>query len=339
MAANRPCSVLGTLTLIAMLVPCGTVRAAEYLQKQGAGLLRLQDDFPNAPDHVFKVDDGLVEVRLSETLRLTLSVEGQAPLKIEAGDQEAQVMALQKSGLWRSCQPAGAAKFTDGGKRWEMAIRLDPLPPKEAIIELRPLPVDYTEGADAKVQRVAWQPIKLRIVTDVASLDPKTELRPITPPEEVPASRSWVHWLPWIGLAAAVAGLVAGGWGLRRRLMTPARPLASHEWAAQELDRLEALHLPEAGEFERFHTLLSDVVRAYLERRFNLPASQQTTIEFLETMRRSPQLTAEQQGLLRDFLERCDMAKFARAAPPVEECRAVAARARSFVQETAPRPQ
>jgi hypothetical protein len=133
-----------------------------------------------------------------------------------------------------------------------------------------------------------------------------------------------------------VAGLVAGGWELRRRLAGPPRPLTPHEWAARELARIEALGLPAAGEVERFHTLVSDLVRFYLERRFQLPASHQTTAEFLETMRRAPQLTAAQQGLLRDFLGRCDMAKFARAAPSAEECAAVAGMARSFVEETTP---
>jgi hypothetical protein len=203
---------------------------------------------------------------------------------------------------------------------------------------LRPAPLEYAEGPGAEKRRVEWRPIPLVITSELASLDPKKELRPITPPEDVPPPPSWARWLPWVGIVAAVAGLVAGGWGLRRRLAAPAAPLAPHEWAARELDRIEALRLPEAGELERYHTLLSDVVRSYLEQRFNLPASQQTTVEFLETMRRSPQLTPAQQGLLRDFLERCDMAKFARAAPPPEECRAVAAMARSFVQETTPRP-
>jgi DnaJ-domain-containing protein 1 len=98
------------------------------------------------------------------------------------------------------------------------------------------------------------------------------------------------------------------------------------------------MHLPEAGEVERYHTLTSDVVRAYLERRFSLPASHQTTAEFLDTMRRSPQLKPAQQRLLREFLERCDMAKFARAAPPPEECRQVAEMARCIVRETTPDP-
>jgi hypothetical protein len=331
--------------LAALLLCAATATAAEYVQKQGAGALRLEPENPKVrqSDSLFKVEDGLVESRLANRLLLTLSAEGAAPLKMDGGDDGALdqlVKALKDSGLWYNCEPAGPPTHTaagDGRERWEAVIRLDPLPPKESTIELRPPPLQYAEGPDGKRGKVEWQPVKLRITTDVASLNVKDELRPITPPEYPPSPPpSWARWLPWAGLAIAVGGLVAGLWGLRRRFAHPAAPLAPHEWAARELDRIEALRLPEAGEAERYHTLLSDVVRAYLERRFDLPASQQTTTEFLETMRRSPQLTPAQQGLLRDFLERCDMAKFARAAPPLDECRAVAAMARSFVQETSP---
>jgi hypothetical protein len=85
---------------------------------------------------------------------------------------------------------------------------------------------------------------------------------------------------------------------------------------------------------ERYHTLLSDIVRRYLELRFQLHAPQQSTDEFLEAMRRSPRLTAEQEGLLRDFLRQCDLAKFARAGFSAEECQAAARVARTFVEQT-----
>jgi hypothetical protein len=339
-----PAPVLAALALFAILLLGAPLRAGEYVQKQGAGVLRLEPDNPKVrqEDTLFKVEDGLVESRLAVKLLLTLSVEGDAPIKVEGGALAEQVQALEKSGLWFSCEPAGPETHTptgNGRERWEAAVRLSPNPPKENTIELRPQPVEFTQGPDGKRDEVKWQPVKLRITTDVAKLDPK-ELRDITPPENPPpAPPSWTRWLLiGAGIAAAVAGLVAGGWGLRRRFATPARPPAPHEWAARELDRIDALGLPEAGEIERYHTLTSDVVRAYLERRFSLPASQQTTTEFLETMRRSPQLTPAQQSLLRDFLERCDMAKFARAAPTPQESRAVGGMARSFVQETTPRP-
>ena len=110
-----------------------------------------------------------------------------------------------------------------------------------------------------------------------------------------------------------------------------APPLAPHEWAARELDRIEALHLPEAGEVERFHTLLSDVVRAYLERRFSLPASQQTTAEFLEKLGQEPALSAEQRKQVGAFLERCDLVKFAGVRPTPEEGRQMIGQARELV--------
>jgi hypothetical protein len=335
----------GFLFALAALIWCAPLRAGEYVQTQGAGTLRLEPDNPKIrqTDTLFKAENDLVEARLSVKLLLTLSIEGAAPLKIDGGTLAEQVQSLEKSGLWISCEPAGPETHTaigNGRERWEAAVRLSPKPPRENTIELLPQPVEYAEGPAAKRGKVQWQAVKLRITTDVASLDVKKEMRDITPPENPPPPPpSWTRWLPWAGIAVAVVGLVAGGWGLRRRFATPAPPPAPHEWAARELDRIDALRLPEAGEVERYHTLISDVVRAYLERRFSLPASQQTTAEFLETMRRSPQLTPAQQGLLRDFLERCDMAKFARAAPSPEECQAVGGMARSFVQETTPRPE
>jgi hypothetical protein len=84
---------------------------------------------------------------------------------------------------------------------------------------------------------------------------------------------------------------------------------------------------------ERYHTLLSGVVRRYLEARFRLPARRQTTAEFLEAMRRAPQLNAGQQELLRDFLERCDLGKFAPVTPSAEECRATAGMARRLIEQ------
>ncbi|HZT79452.1 MAG TPA: hypothetical protein VFA26_04500, partial [Gemmataceae bacterium] len=195
-------------------------------------------------------------------------------------------------------------------------------------------PLRYRTGPDGEWATVNWQPVPARVTTEVVAVDPK-EIRPITPPEEVPPARSWPGWLIWAGVALAGLGLLAGGWELRRRLAGGAASPPPEKWAARELDRVAALPLNNEDEVARFHTELSDVVRRYLELRFQLRAPRQTTAEFLESMRDAPQLTGEQQALLRDLLERCDLAKFARAAAPPEECQAAAAMARTFVQQTA----
>ena len=139
------------LALAAALLAPGPLRAAEYVQKQPAGTLRLEPENPavRQSDSLFKVEDGLVESRLANRLLLTLSVEGAAPLKMDGGDDGALnqlVKALKDSGLWYSCEPAGPPTHTaagDGRERWVAAVRLSPVPLKESTIELRPPPTEY----------------------------------------------------------------------------------------------------------------------------------------------------------------------------------------------------
>jgi hypothetical protein len=162
-----------------------------------------------------------------------------------------------------------------------------------------------------------------------------SQLRDITGIEKVPAAPADDRWMIWLGvsLAVAVVGLVVFWW-LRRRRALPAPAAPPGPWALVELDRVEALALPVSGRVERYHTLISDVIRRYLELRYALRAPQQSTEEFLEAMRSSPHLPAEQKELLRDFLGRCDLAKFARAGFSAEECAVAARMARQFVEQT-----
>jgi hypothetical protein len=76
-------------------------------------------------------------------------------------------------------------------------------------------------------------------------------------------------------------------------------------------------------------------VRTYLDRRFALRSQEQTTPEFFARLPAAPPWPPAAQQSLQDFLQLCDLAKFAgvRIAPP--ECRRAAALARSFIQTTA----
>jgi hypothetical protein len=79
--------------------------------------------------------------------------------------------------------------------------------------------------------------------------------------------------------------------------------------------------------------------RRYSTRRAGLSsakalASRRATGVFQEAMRRSPQLGAEQEGLLQDFLGRSDLGKFAPVTPAPEDCQATAGLARSLIEQT-----
>jgi hypothetical protein len=161
------------------------------------------------------------------------------------------------------------------------------------------------------------------------------ELRDITGIEELPTASA----RPWLlyGLALAflvLTSLFLVGWRFYRgRSENPELPPAS--WALAELQRIESLALPVSGQGERYHTLVSQVIRAYLEKRFQLRASHQTTDEFLQSIATSQSLSAEHRHSLQDFLERCDLAKFAQVRFSPEECQALGQTARQFVEHTA----
>ncbi len=158
------------------------------------------------------------------------------------------------------------------------------------------------------------------------------EIRGIKGPVQIPNSYAWIGWT-LLAIAAA-----AGLWLLWKKYqkgktaikLTPVIP--PHRRAKDRLrNASELLSDPYA-----YCSLVSDVVRAYLEERFDLQAPDRTTEEFLEEMRSTAVLHPNHKGLLEDFLSRCDLVKFARFEPTQDELKALLDAALRFIDETAP---
>src|SRR5574344_1019719 len=64
-------------------------------------------------------------------------------------------------------------------------------------------------------------------------------------------------------------------------------------------------------------SMISGIIRHYIEGRFQLHAPRQTTEEFFEHVRDSSELQGMDQALLRGFLERADRVKFTDYLPSV----------------------
>ena len=118
----------------------------------------------------------------------------------------------------------------------------------------------------------------------------------------------------WLLFTVIGIGIIAVGlliwFVLRRKNRLPPLPImvSAHERARQKLQAaLDLLDKPKP-----FCILVSDAVRLYLEERFELQAPDRTTEEFLDELRWRPVLSSAQKDLLRDFLSRCDLVKFAK---------------------------
>ena len=173
------------------------------------------------------------------------------------------------------------------------------------------------------------------LTNQTSSLHVANDIRDIKPPVEIPSGWEWFWWT--LGTLAVVALLFAAWryWQKRRSQIPVEPPVPAHVRAKQKLQ--EALALITRS--EPFCVLVSDTIRVYLEERFNFRAPERTTEEFLHELQDTDLLSAEQKEKLGEFLERCDLVKFAKYEPGEPELRNLHSSAVRLVEETEPKPE
>jgi len=142
-------------------------------------------------------------------------------------------------------------------------------------------------------------------------------------------------------VAGVLLLLAAGLWYWKRKYSSrPPRPapvVLPPPWtiAREKLKSLMAEDLPAKGLIKEYYSRLSDIVRQYMEDRFNLRAPEMTTEEFLFSLRSSSQLNTVQKEALKDFLTCCDMVKFAKYSSHAQEMAQSFVLAEKLIDETA----
>ena len=151
--------------------------------------------------------------------------------------------------------------------------------------------------------------------------------------------RAWPWWaLAGVGVAVALGLTLWWRWRARRALPKPQRetPVPPHIVALRALERLGAAPRRTAEEVECLYIEVSGVLRQYFEDRFGLRAPERTTEEFLPEVESQAVLDATRQALLREFLQSCDMVKFAGSRPSDTHHQRVFAIAKQIVEATRP---
>ncbi len=146
----------------------------------------------------------------------------------------------------------------------------------------------------------------------------------------------WLIVMSLILTALLVTALVYVIRAFRKKIRrTIERARSAHEIAYEQLESLSRKDLISAGRIKEYFSELSDIVRHYLENRFDLKAPDMTTEEFLLFARDVPSLARAHRQALRDFLTCCDLVKFARYSPSPAEIDAALQTAKKFIDETA----
>jgi hypothetical protein len=155
------------------------------------------------------------------------------------------------------------------------------------------------------------------------------DIRDIRGPKHIPSPWLWPAWLAG-SLALGALGYAAWRWNRRPALAAAKLP---YEIALDRLEEARALMQPENA--REFSITVSEVVRHYIEDRFQVCAARRTTEEFLyDLLESGDALLAGHRALLADFLHHCDLAKFARWILSIEEMENMLQSARTFVIET-----
>src|SRR5207237_2415919 len=129
----------------------------------------------------------------------------------------------------------------------------------------------------------------------------------IAPPVDYSFVPTWAIFLAsFVGLC--LVSLIV--WFSTRKRTPAAPPKLPREVALEELELM-------AGEIETtnpylFSIRVSDVLRSYVTNQYTLPVTRQTSVEFLTALAKSSPFSANERSLLEDFLNRCDLIKFAR---------------------------
>ena len=168
-----------------------------------------------------------------------------------------------------------------------------------------------TAGGDSGLVASEPIPVVVRSVMPAGTSD----IRDVKPPVDVKARiPTWF----WFAAAALAALAVAAVWFWRRRRKRPAvdPPPPPIHWP-DEVGKILRMRLLESGEHKRYYSLLSEVMRRFLEARVRVDAMERTTHELVRDLERAPVGNAEISAL-EDLLSEADLVKFAKLRPQDE---------------------
>lgn len=155
----------------------------------------------------------------------------------------------------------------------------------------------------------------------------------------------WWGILRWVLLALAIVGIGVGGYYLITYLRNrygnapttdvPTEPLRpAEEVALEKLDAIREQKIWQNGQVKEYHTQLTDVVREYIARRFEVSSTEQTSDETLRAMRGLLSEKKELYDDLRKMLTLADLVKFAKWTTTPNENELSLRSAYTFVKET-----
>ncbi len=181
-----------------------------------------------------------------------------------------------------------------------------------------------------------WMVSKAHFILVVTSAPtPPPDIRSIVPPQPF-YIQAGGFWLVVAGVCLALALVALWWWWLRRPKRAQVPAFTPRQVAARRLQELEAQI--DTLDARAFGGAVADVLRVYIGAQYGLHPERQTSEEFLSSITGSRTFSVVEHALLREFLEGCDLLKFARADATRDGKRRLLGQALDFLEGSAPLP-
>jgi hypothetical protein len=149
----------------------------------------------------------------------------------------------------------------------------------------------------------------------------------IAPPVDYSLTPTWVVFVGTF-LTLTVIGAIV--WLIARSRKQPVPIKSPRARALELLDRIED-EIETLSPYQ-FSIRVSDILRSYVTEQYKLPVTRQTSIEFLNIIKTASPFSEEEKELLKDFLDRCDLIKFARYEATTADSRLLLEEATRFLK-------
>jgi len=127
-------------------------------------------------------------------------------------------------------------------------------------------------------------------------------------------------WLVLFALLLGIAGFIGWRFFQKQAALAELRkkvPLNPHEEAYQALHQLKHSDLLKKNQYRGYFSQMSEILRRYFERRYEIHALESTTFELVRDLK--GKMSTEDRKLVESVLEVCDFVKFAKYTPEVQE--------------------
>ena len=124
------------------------------------------------------------------------------------------------------------------------------------------------------------------------------DIRDVRPPVDFPPNYFWLYALLAVVFIVGLGFLIRTFLKNKGKLKPSAVLKLPHEIALERLEKIKSANLPAQGKIKEYFAEISDIVRQYIERRFDIRAPEMTTEEFLQSLRFSMA-----PSFLKDFVE------------------------------------